>query len=331
MSPAEHSAEAAVQSETVIVQILSAHTLFGRLELPEEAVDTGVVRRQYRKLALAVHPDKCKDSRAKEAFQALSEAFEQLSTEAGQAKHLRQASDRPGVHAAAARRSKHQQEQQQRESDMRAKWWDTKTWEEFEERLKHRERAEAALKKQFSIGLRARFEWRKVRGQVRAAERSVEHCDRNAGLPESELWPPEARQAAREAEEEAAKNIHSEAFFGAAEATRPNYDERPELDDPNAAMARLLDLMTHLRTVHLYCLYCGCKYDSPGDMDRNCPGITEEEHDEATSAAMQTSDETAVVLPSDEPQGDDPLEAYMASIDEQLQKEEASSKKKRRR
>ena len=28
-------------------------------------------------------------------------------------------------------------------------------------------------------------------------------------------------------------------------------------------------------------LFCGCTYDSANDMDRNCPGITEEEHDEA--------------------------------------------------
>ncbi|CAE8704321.1 unnamed protein product, partial [Polarella glacialis] len=161
-----------------------------------------------------------------------------------------------------------------------AHWWDTKTWEEFEQRLKHRDRAEAALRKHFFIGLRARFEGRKVRYMVRSAERSVEHCDRNSGLPEGELWPPESRQAARELEEEAAKARATEPFPGAVDATLPNYAERPELDNPGIAIVRLLQLMTHLRTVHLYCIYCGCKYDSADDMDRNCPGITEEEHDE---------------------------------------------------
>jgi len=34
-------------------------------------------------------------------------------------------------------------------------------------------------------------------------------------------------------------------------------------------------------------LYCGCTYDSSVDMERNCPGITEEEHDEAKSMGLR--------------------------------------------
>ena len=45
-----------------VAKILAASNPFARLELEPEAVDVAVVRSHYRRLALAVHPDKCKDS-----------------------------------------------------------------------------------------------------------------------------------------------------------------------------------------------------------------------------------------------------------------------------
>eukprot|EP00933_Yihiella_yeosuensis_P018648 TRINITY_DN15239_c0_g2_i1.p1 TRINITY_DN15239_c0_g2~~TRINITY_DN15239_c0_g2_i1.p1 ORF type:complete len:318 (+),score=63.26 TRINITY_DN15239_c0_g2_i1:112-1065(+) len=315
-------------SKDPIAVILGAKTLYARLELPDEAVEVSVVRKHYYKLALLVHPDKNEDPRANAAFQALSAAFERLSSEVGQASYLKEVSkvNHQVNHACSERR-----ERSQEEKDKQARWWDTKTWEEFEHRLKHRERAEAALTKQFFTGQRVRFERRKVRGQVRCAERSVEHCDRNQGLSESELWPPESRQAARDLEAEVLQARLTELYPGQADEALPNYDERAELDDPKVAIVRLLELMTHLRTVHLYCLYCGCKYDSPEDMDRNCPGITEEEHDEAMSAGLRDSAETTIVPAGEaEEPGEDPLEAYMASIDAQLQEDKPARKKRRR-
>ena len=45
-----------------VAKILAASNPFARLQLELEAVDVAIVRSQYRRLALAVHPDKCKDS-----------------------------------------------------------------------------------------------------------------------------------------------------------------------------------------------------------------------------------------------------------------------------
>ena len=74
--------------------ILSAESHFGRLGLQVAEISTADVRRAYRSVAikalhcrssgrsfgpiLQVHPDKCSDSRATEAFQMLSEAFDVL-------------------------------------------------------------------------------------------------------------------------------------------------------------------------------------------------------------------------------------------------------------
>ena len=212
------------------------------------------------------------------------------------------------------------------EDERNAHWWDTKTWEEFEERLRHRERAEAALRLRYCSGLRARFTTRKMREHVRSAERSVEHLDRNAGLPESPLWPPESTQAARDVEEEVAKARQTEPWPGAANELLPDYNERAELNDPPVALQRLLELLTHLRAVHRYCLFCGCTYDSAQDMDEHCPGITEEEHDEATSAGLRGTES----FPASETQEEDPLEAYMASVDAEAQKQQGKRKKRTR-
>ncbi|CAJ1341694.1 unnamed protein product [Effrenium voratum] len=302
---------------SAVERILSAANLFARLELAVELVDVANVRSHYRRLALAVHPDKCSDAKAKDAFQALSEAFEKLSSEVGQKQCLKEA----GIFQGKARQAQRPQSQ----DDTKAHWWDTKTWEEFEERLRHRQRAEEALTRQYSSGLRARFATFKVRNYVKAAERAVEHLDRQKELPESPLWPPESTQAARDLEEEVAKARQTEPWPGAANELLPDYQERAELNDAALAIQRLLELMTHLRTVHLYCIYCGCTYDSPADMDRNCPGITEEEHDEAKSFGVRNSEETCVEAHVPD-EGEDPLEAYMATINAELPKQ-----KKRRR
>eukprot|EP00435_Cladocopium_sp_Y103_P043466 s74_g12.t1 len=212
------------------------------------------------------------DAKAKEAFQALSEAFEQLSSDAGQAQLLRAAG------AATARPSA-------------------------------RRRAAAA---QPQDDTKVKFTTRKVRGYVFAAERSVEHLDRQKGLPESLLWPPESTQAARDLEEEVNRARQTELYPGQANEMLPDYRERLELNEPGLALQRLLELMTHLRTVHLYCLYCGCTYDSAEDMERNCPGVTEEEHDEAKSMGLRDS-ATARTGAEEEQPGEDPLETFMAS------------------
>ncbi|CAE7394974.1 unnamed protein product [Symbiodinium sp. CCMP2456] len=327
-----------------VEKILAASNPFVRLELELEAVDVAVVRSHYRRLALAVHPDKCKEPKAKEAFQALSEAFERLSSAVGQAQCLREAGLQAKAAAAAGAKAKVSRSRGSgpepdggapTAEDRKARWWDTKTWEEFEERLRHRERAEAALRLRYCSGLRLRFSTKKMREQVRAAERSVEHLDRNCGLAESSLWPPESTQAARDLEEEVQKARQTEPWPGAANELLVDYNERLELNDPQMALQRLLELLTHLRAVHRYCLFCGCTYDSAEDMEENCPGITEEEHEEASSAGLRSSQKSTAstaapaAQPEDPQEEEDPLEAYMASVEAEAERQKGKRKRPR--
>lgn len=71
-----------------ISRILKAETLFQRLDLPNQKTDVASVKKAYRKLALVVHPDKCKIVGSEEAFKLLTEAFENLSNEEKQVAYL---------------------------------------------------------------------------------------------------------------------------------------------------------------------------------------------------------------------------------------------------
>jgi len=41
---------------------------------------------------------------------------------------------------------------------------------------------------------------------------------------------------------------------------------------------RLKQLLIYLRTRHSYCYYCGALYDDVEQLEKMCPGLTEEEH-----------------------------------------------------
>eukprot|EP00746_Dinoflagellata_sp_MGD_P019612 gnl/MRDRNA2_/MRDRNA2_145581_c0_seq1.p1 gnl/MRDRNA2_/MRDRNA2_145581_c0~~gnl/MRDRNA2_/MRDRNA2_145581_c0_seq1.p1 ORF type:complete len:360 (-),score=62.96 gnl/MRDRNA2_/MRDRNA2_145581_c0_seq1:117-1067(-) len=296
----EASSSSSKKSDTqirLIQRILDATTLFARLVLPVSHAEPSAVKKQYRQLALVVHPDKCNHASAKEAFQKLSEAFDVIGDAAGQKRYIAELSSQ--------RSSTVTQTQRAPSAAAKGRWWNTSTWEEFEKRFRHRDAAEAALHEEFTSGLKAKMNKKRVRSQVLLAERTTEHCDRAAGFTKSDLWPPEEGQHGSK--------------------------KRSELNDPICAVPRLLDLITHLRTVHRYCLYCGCAFDSFDDLERNCPGFTEEEHEKAGNMATRTSKETALEKAGQvESWEEDPLDAFMAGNMDNLQADMEASRKRKR-
>ena len=63
----------------VLERILKGKSHFERLGLEARQYTSSEVRKAYRGVAIKVHPDKCSDPQATEAFQILSEAFDVLS------------------------------------------------------------------------------------------------------------------------------------------------------------------------------------------------------------------------------------------------------------
>ena len=72
-----------------IVKIGNAKNYFERLGLPLQSTTTDVVKKQYRKIALHIHPDKCSHSRSTEIFKLLTEAYECLINPTTQLDYIR--------------------------------------------------------------------------------------------------------------------------------------------------------------------------------------------------------------------------------------------------
>jgi curved DNA-binding protein CbpA len=73
---------------TPLAQVLNGKNYFEKLSLPVQNVSIDVLKKQYKKLAREIHPDKCSDPRATEAFKSLTEAYEILSDSFKQANYL---------------------------------------------------------------------------------------------------------------------------------------------------------------------------------------------------------------------------------------------------
>lgn len=287
------------EANEILHRILNSKSFFGRLNLESRVTEISIVKRQYRSLALIVHPDKCSNEFAKEAFQKLSEAFDALSTEEGQKNYLAELGG--GQPRIRKRRPSH--------PSTNHRWWNTKTWDEFEKRFRHRDAAEFALRQEFADAVKAKYLAKRIRLQVLNAERSAENCDRSAGFPASDLWPPQSRPQ-----------------NDASRVEGIDMESRPELEQLRYGLDRLLELLTHLRTVHRYCLYCGCVFDSFEDLELNCPGITEDKHDAASSIASRPSNETSIEPASQiEIFEEDPLDAFMVGMHNEAQNEMKSS------
>lgn len=56
-------------------------------------------------------------------------------------------------------------------------------------------------------------------------------------------------------------------------------DEEDDAEDAEYGPAEKLEMLTlYLRQSHLYCIWCGVKYDDEKDFSSSCPGSTREEH-----------------------------------------------------
>ena len=78
----------AEMAETVVKRILASRNHFEVLDIPPVAVDVGTVTKLYRRLALKVHPDKCRHADGPKAFLRISEAHEVLHDPSGQRTYL---------------------------------------------------------------------------------------------------------------------------------------------------------------------------------------------------------------------------------------------------
>lgn len=227
----------------IIEKIVSAQSLFERLQLPVENVSRVDLRRRFKELAIRVHPDKCDDKNAKLAFQLVADAFEILSDVHGQSAEIRRALSVKCT------------EQPSSAKPHNTSWSDV-SWIDFEKSFAERERLEETLRERFIASQSDRFIARQLQRDVKQAERTVMNLDEVHDIEPHYLWPEGFRP-----EEDAEDNTRSV-------KRRKREDEEQ----------RLSDLLCYLRQKHHYCLYCGCAFCNRVDMESNCPGLLESDH-----------------------------------------------------
>ena len=269
-------------SEAALLEsIIGAASSAAALGLPAAPGTAAEVRTAFRRRALRVHPDKCGHSLAAEAFRRLTDAYEELTARCATA------STQPGRSAAPHTPAPTKKRRQ-------------RSWAEWEAELRKREAAERA----FSQMLSSRFAQRHAARSLRKARSVCEELDERAGIVNNGLLPAASRAAAaaaaaaasdrasrakrprrrftEEAQEEPGERCPPAAGSlppaGRAAAAAAVVEEEPAAreDDPQLLVA----LLVYLRDTHQYCLFCATRFGSPEELERDCPGVLECDHEE---------------------------------------------------
>ncbi|KAJ4758751.1 G patch domain-containing protein 11 [Rhynchospora pubera] len=116
-----------------------------------------------------------------------------------------------------------------------------------EEDLERKRRKAEEVKEEFEEHQRARWKGRQLKSHFHKAEAALVQLDKREVVPE-------------------AKNEDSD------EAEKEEEEEQIITEED------LNDILMKLRDEHLYCLYCGCQYESLEELTNSCPGLHEEDH-----------------------------------------------------
>lgn len=90
----------------------------------------------------------------------------------------------------------------------------------------------------------------------RQCERIIAELDDEHDVECHELWP----RSLQDADENDNNGSRSDQHFN------------------EVTLDELLKYIRYLRQNYFYCVFCGCRFDSVDDLERNCPGETEEDH-----------------------------------------------------
>jgi len=219
-----------------VERILNSKNHFERLQLGVASnIEPSIVRQSYKIIALQVHPDKCLDPKATEAFQLLSEAFELLYDKKSQRDYF--------LKISSAGKKIHNKRKKKRKETTPT--WQKPSWEEVKRDLKRRKEQEEALREKFVENVKSKFNTRKVLRDLITASRACEDLDARIGISESQLWPL----------------------------------LNPETLALENMTHKLSEILTHLRGVHMYCIFCGIQFESNNDIENNCPGPNAADHE----------------------------------------------------
>uniref|UniRef100_A0A1L8DD32 G patch domain-containing protein 11 n=1 Tax=Nyssomyia neivai TaxID=330878 RepID=A0A1L8DD32_9DIPT len=126
-------------------------------------------------------------------------------------------------------------------------------------RQKAKAKTEPISAEEFRRRMFRKAENRQIEADLSKCQRTCERLDQSLGIQEPEMewfWPPKPKEIDEEAEE-----------------------EEQEAEEEDFDPAEKLEMLTnYVRSMHLYCHWCGIKYNDIDDLVDSCPGATKDDH-----------------------------------------------------
>jgi curved DNA-binding protein CbpA len=221
--------------ESTVSNILNAKDHFQVLGLPQKRCGGAELRKAYKMTALKVHPDKCEDDRALDAFRRLQEAFSVLSDPSLHARYAQtlaaaksmaaarsaasRARERNMAYAARSRMSKEELERQVKEMlarQSRTRPMSAGAQRAAEERVQKEKDRVARLQAEAERRQREATERREAQQKALDSARQRQDSARRRATPRASDAFEVDPAAQRAAEERARKRAASMAMLGAA-------------------------------------------------------------------------------------------------------------------
>ncbi|CEO95539.1 G-patch domain-containing protein [Plasmodiophora brassicae] len=144
-------------------------------------------------------------------------------------------------------------------------------------RLRLAHRMKQAQDDAFRGAMSHQYAVRRVEGKLATAQRVCRQLDEEAGLFVNFMWLADQRPSSADAfydPERDAFGYESVQHEPIALRRRviPPAERLTEVED------KLDEILSYLRVVYSYCLYCGYKYRDNDDLLAHCPGLFEEDH-----------------------------------------------------
>lgn len=145
-------------------------------------------------------------------------------------------------------------------------------------RLIKRQKMESNLKRDFQQRMSSKFTDGKAERDVIKSQKVCEQLDSEMGttIPDEWYFWPKSMLPKKKKKNETETGLSVEVV----EEEEDDDEDEEEEEDFLTNQEKLEALTAYLRTIHLYCIWCGTKFEDEDDLSTNCPGDTADAHDE---------------------------------------------------
>ncbi|KAH9816410.1 hypothetical protein DFH28DRAFT_203405 [Melampsora americana] len=169
----------------------------------------------------------------------------------------------------------------------------TKTRFQFSKSNQELNEDEIKVQREFLEKSKTKFDIRKIESNLSKARRTCQELDHRNQVEENVLWlDPFSVEFGDEVNgldtnEKKLKGLKDSNEFGTTVVLTEEEEEEEDstLDREEKASwlaldsaSRLIYTLRYLRQEYFYCIWCGCQYDSSEELDKECPGVDEDEH-----------------------------------------------------